>query len=188
MVRSSRREEEDPKPEPLYRLSHSCQSLTHQPKPRPLRPRNHDTITLVMSASVSFKGQKAMQKKIDRIAKRFPDRIKAALRIEAELVMTDSKQNYVPVDLGTLRGSGYVNDPERSGKDVEVSMGYGGAAEAYALSVHETPSQHDPPSWRGTTVRFSPAGRGPKYLEKPLKAAIPNMAERLAKRLEQKDE
>lgn len=134
--------------------------------------------------SFEFKGSKAMQKKLKRIADKTPDRVKAALRIEAELIMAKSKQDYVPVDLGTLRSSGFVNDPVRKGKEVSVEIGYGGAASAYALSVHEQPSQYDPPSWRGKTIEFNPSGRGSKFLERPFMEALPGLAERVAKRLD----
>lgn len=131
-----------------------------------------------------FKGSKAMQRKLKRIADKTPDRVKAALRIEAELIMAKSKQEHVPVDLGTLRSSGFVNDAERRGKNVSVTMGYGGAASAYALAIHETPSKHDPPSWKGKDVEFHPEGRSSKYLEIPFYEALEGMDERIAKRLD----
>lgn len=134
--------------------------------------------------SFELKGVKAMQRKLKRIADKTPDRMKAALRIEAELIMAKSKQEHVPVDLGTLRSSGFVNDAERKGKTVSVTMGYGGAASSYALSVHEAPSKHDPPSWKGKDVQFSPEGRGAKYLETPLYEALEGMDKRIADRLD----
>jgi hypothetical protein len=134
--------------------------------------------------SFEFKGSKAMQRKLKRIADKTPDRMKAALRIEAELIMAKSKQEHVPVDLGTLRSSGFVNDAERKGKNVSVTMGYGGAASAYALSIHEFPSKHNPPSWEGVDVKFHPEGRGSKFLEKPFFEALEGMDDRIAARLD----
>lgn len=134
--------------------------------------------------SFSIRGSKAMQKRLDKIAKQYPDEMERALRIEAELVMTDSKNNYVPVEYGTLRSSGTVHDVERKGKEISVSMSYGGAASAYALTVHEHPSSFDPPSWEAAgEVNFKPRGRGPKYLEMPLREAVKGMAQRIAQRL-----
>lgn len=133
-----------------------------------------------------LKGSKAMQRKIQRIASSNVDRIATALRIEAELIMTKSKQKHVPVDLGTLRSSGFVNDVERSGRDLSVTLGYGGAASAYALAVHEHPSSASPPSWQGKSamsINWRIEGRGPKYLEFPLMQAVPTMLGRMAKRL-----
>lgn len=137
-----------------------------------------------MPETFKLRGAKAMQRRMEGLARKYPDRVKAAMYREGELILADSKENYVPVDLGVLRSSGFVNPPQRSGKDVSVVIGYGGAAADYALSVHETPSPHDPPTWKGTTVTFSPDGRGPKYLEKPLKAAIPDIPRRLAESLD----
>lgn len=90
----------------------------------------------------------------------------AALYLEAELIMTDSKTNYVPVDTGMLKGSGTVLKPEIKGKTVSVTLGYGGAAAPYAAVVHEYP-----PSY----------GQGKsKYLQKPMNKAANGLSTRLA--------
>jgi hypothetical protein len=124
-----------------------------------------------------------MQQKLRKLADKYPDRMMGALRVEAELIMTDSKQNYVPRKLGTLRGSGYVNEPEVKSGEIVIEMGFGGAAKDYALAIHEYPSSHDPPSWKGADVTFHPEGHGAKYLEIPLKNAVAGIGERLAQRL-----
>lgn len=146
--------------------------------------------------SFEVKGIKGMQQRIDRIVRQVPNEAEQALRIEAEVIMTKSKQGYVPVDLGPLRASGHVSDPERRGKDVEVTLSFGGAAAPYALAVHEHPGDYDPPSWEGKgtsfvkgdgnseVVHFGPGERGPKYLERPLRAAVAGMAERIASKIE----
>lgn len=97
-----------------------------------------------------------------------------ALGIEAELVMTDAKENYVPVGHppedktpGTLRASGFVLPPVILGSHIEVILGFGGAAEAYALVQHEHMEYHH-------TV-----GRS-KYLEIPMLAAAAGLDGRLA--------
>lgn len=85
-----------------------------------------------------------------------------------EEVLADSKQNYVPVKHGVLRNSGHVkNESKKSTKlnQISIVIRFGGAARAYAISTHETPSKHDPPSWKGKTVKFRIGGS--KYLEKP---------------------
>jgi hypothetical protein len=102
-----------------------------------------------------------------------------------EDIIGDSKENYVPVDLGPLRASGHVQLPERQGDSVTVRAGFGGAAAPYALAVHEHLSPSSPPSWRkaeasGRPVQFSPTGYGPKFLERPLLAAAPKLAQRIA--------
>ena len=89
-----------------------------------------------------------------------------ALYVEAELIMTDSKANYVPVDTGQLRNSGTVLRPEITSNQVSVTLGYGGASAPYAAKIHEAP-----PRW----------GQGKnKYLSKPLNKASAGMTQRLS--------
>ena len=116
----------------------------------------------------------------------FPGQVIAAaarvLREEAEEVMTRSKE-LVPVDLGTLRDSGHVPPTKRIGNTIEVEIVYGGEAKEYAVAVHEHLSHHSPPSWfaaeyAGRPVKFSPAGTGPKFLERPYLEAVPRIPAR----------
>ena len=107
---------------------------------------------------------------------------------EAELIMTDSKRNYVPVDHGVLRASGHVLPPVIEGNEISVHLTYGGAAKAYAVAIHEHLSAYSPWSWRraeskGRPVKFSPSGRGPKYLELPFLAAARGLIARLGARM-----
>lgn len=134
-------------------------------------------------AEFKMTGTRDVLGRLKKLSDRFPARAAAALYVEGEMVMTRSKRDFVPVDLGVLRNSGFVEKPVVEDKDVHVTLGYGGAASAYALAVHETPSGFDPPSWQGTKVNFKPAGRGPKYLERPLLDSVNGMAQRLAVRL-----
>ena len=132
-----------------------------------------------------LKGKAEMQRRLERMGERMPNQVERALYLEAELIMTDSKQRYVPVDLGTLRSSGHVQRPVRNGREISVSMVYGGPAAAYALAIHEHPSDASPPSWRGKpTLDFSVPGTGTKYLERPMNAALNGMAERIARRID----
>ncbi len=85
-----------------------------------------------------------------------------ALFIEGQKIMTKSKRTFVPVKSGTLKSSGFVEKPERSRHGVTVTLGYGGAAKSYALIVHE--------DRRGVVPRAGGQG-GPKYLERPVRAA-----------------
>lgn len=134
--------------------------------------------------SFELRGQREMQQRLRDLARRFPKATEDALYLEGEKIMTKSKQDYVPVDDGTLRSSGHVKKPERRGKEVSVRMVYGGSSAPYALTIHENPSVHDPPTWRGVEVKFHPDGRGPKYLQKPMNEAIPGMSSRIAAHLE----
>lgn len=62
--------------------------------------------------------------------------IGGALVREAEGVIGAS-QPLVPVDTGTLRGTGGVDPPEIEPGKVSVVLGYGGPAASYAVPVHE---------------------------------------------------
>lgn len=136
-----------------------------------------------MSARAGLRGKADVQRRIMNVARRFPDRVGQSVYRRAEAVMTRSKDEFVPVDLGTLRGTGHVTRAERAGRIVRVALVYGGPAAAYAAAVHEHPSARSPSSWRGRIVRFSPAGRGPKYLERPLMEALSTMPQELAAEL-----
>jgi len=101
---------------------------------------------------------------LEQILKGAPDKaIKAAktsLFREGEKIMTDSKRRFVPVDLGVLRASGFVDRPEvrAFSKQVSVTLGFGGAAKAYALIQHEN-------------MEFRHKTGGPKYLSRPVELA-----------------
>lgn len=138
-----------------------------------------------MSVTFDLSGVRELKEKLSRLAREIPKAAESALTLEGEKIMTDSKRNYVPVDLGTLRFSGHVTTArsEGEGGGFEVSLSYGGAAAPYALAVHEHPSEHSPPSWQGSDVTFSPSGHGPKYLEKPFRAAENGMLDRLGERI-----
>lgn len=109
----------------------------------------------------------------------------AELYVAAEDIIGDAKENYVPVDLGALRSSGHVQLPQREGDVTTVKAGFGGPAAAYALAVHEHLGQFSPASWKkaeaaGRSVKFSPSGHGPKYLERPLLTAARKLPQRIA--------
>lgn len=127
------------------------------------------------------KSKDTISQQLDKLAAKYGSTlIGAALYRRAQGIMADSKEHYVPVDLGTLKSTGKVHPPEYLGRQVTVALTYGDAATAYALAVHEHPSKYSPPSWQGTQVTFSPSGTGPKYLEKPLMAAVPTLPHELA--------
>lgn len=91
----------------------------------------------------------------------------AALHVQAEQIMTDSKQHYVPFVTGTLKGSGTVLKPVIAGNIITVVLGYGGMADKYAAIVHEYPVSY--------------GQHKNKYLQKPLNKAVKGMPNRLAK-------
>jgi hypothetical protein len=133
-----------------------------------------------MAMARPMRGLDKAVKRLRQLAQEYPDRIVKAVYRRAELIMARSKAEFVPVDNGILMNSGHVT-LERQGRVVRVILAYGGAAKAYAIAVHEHLSVHSPPSWKGgTVVRFKPAGRGPKYLERPLFEAVRTMAQDIA--------
>ena len=97
--------------------------------------------------------------------------LSAALFREGNEIMSASRE-LVPVDEGTLRGSGTVMAPQASVSGVEVEFGYGGAASDYAVVQHER-------------MDFRHASGGPKFLESPTLEAANGMGARLARTVRQ---
>lgn len=116
-----------------------------------------------------FTGVEDMMARIRQVAATFPDRVARALYQEAQIEMTESKRR-VPVDTDTLRASGFVADPVRKGRNISVTLSYGGAAETYAIIVHEDLSA------------FHRIGQA-KFLESVLNESRPYMVARLAARI-----
>jgi hypothetical protein len=137
-----------------------------------------------------MKGAKEVIDTLKKLAEKFPDRVAAAIYQEAQIVMTESKRRCpVASDGGILRASGQVSLPVRKGKNISVTLSYGGAADAYAIAVHEHLSSHSPPSWvtaedNGHPVQWTTPGTGPKFLEGPINEAAEDMAARIAKRVQ----
>jgi hypothetical protein len=67
---------------------------------------------------------------------------KTALYQAGSIIMTEAKHR-APLDIGTLRNSGYVTLPVTRGDDTFVEAGFGGAAKAYAVVQHEGYYNHD---------------------------------------------
>jgi len=150
-----------------------------------------------------IKGAREMRERLKKIAVNYPKQISAALYVEAQIIMTEAKRRCpVAPDGGTLRASGFVHKPEYGGQTIigpmektapsrgswSVTMSFGGAADAYALAVHEHLSEHSPPSWvvaelSGRGINWNAAGTGPKFLERPINDAAPRMAERIGNRI-----
>lgn len=127
----------------------------------------------------------------------------AALFQEANKIMAKSKP-LVPVFHGALRSSGHVQLPRRTASgDIEVVLGYGGAASDYAVFVHEGtgPAVGRPRYWPpieplkdwarkklgderlGYAVQrkiHAKGTEGKKFLEIPFNAALPGMPARIA--------
>lgn len=91
-----------------------------------------------------------------------PQAVVGILFREAEQVMAMSKRDYVPVDTGALRASGFVDTPVQTAMGGSVTLGYGGPSAPYAVIVHED------------LTKRHPVGQA-KYLEVPLRARIQGM-------------
>lgn len=119
----------------------------------------------------------------DRVEKMI-DGAKAGLYQGATIVMAES-QAIVPVEFGTLKRSGVVEEPVEEGDAVTVTVGYGygtetgpdgETADQYALYVHEIARyKHAPP----TTYKF---------LERPARAFEPELGPLLKKNIEARTE
>ncbi len=141
-----------------------------------------------------MKGASEMIATLKKIADRFPDRVAAALYQIAQQILTEAKRRCpVASDGGTLRASGMVSDPVRIGRKISVVISFGGGAIAYAITVHETISEHDPPSWRvmyenGGMIQWTSQGTGDHFLSSVIDEYMPVLPTMLAAMLNLDDE
>ena len=119
---------------------------------------------------IRIEGLDKLQTKLKAAGKTAAKDLAGPLKLEAELIMTKSKQ-LAPVDLGTLRASGVVHSPDIGAKKVVVELGYGGAASAYALVQHER-------------TDFSHTVGQAKFLEQPVKEAKKGFGNRVAQHVD----
>ena len=94
----------------------------------------------------------------------------------AERVMTDSKENYVPVVTGELRRSGFVDYPQsKSLGRIGVVLGYGRTfpSRRYAVTVHEAPPEYGQGRRKFLTrALFHNAPQIPGWIAESVKAAM----------------
>jgi hypothetical protein len=109
------------------------------------------------------------------VANKFPDHVAAALYKEAQIEATEMKRR-TPVDItrdaphpGNLRNSIHVEQPERRGRRISVTIATGAQA-PYAIYVHENPDA------------FHPVGEW-KFMESVLNESRSSMAARVAARV-----
>lgn len=118
------------------------------------------------TTSVQIVGFEDLQRKLQRLGAGAIHMLGRALYEEAEGMMGDSKQHYVPVDTGVLRSTGHVLLPDIRHNQVTVDMGFGGPAAPYAITQHEENYHH--------TVGER------KYLETPVYRRVPSAPRRMA--------
>lgn len=117
-------------------------------------------------SEVTLEGAGALRFALSAAPERAIAALGAALYHEANDIMTEAKGE-TPVDTGVLRASGTVFRPQVFGTIVEVQLGFGGAARAYALIQHER-------------TDFNHRVGKDHFLSDPIDRHIPGMEERLA--------
>lgn len=126
-----------------------------------------------MKIEFELKGREEMQRAMFLLGEKGATAMGAALWSEGNRVVAVAKE-ITPFDTGALAGSGMVALPVINGNEVEVTIGFGGAAKAYAEVQHEESSfYHKPPTQY-------------QYLKQPLEQAADDMGFRIAKELWEK--
>lgn len=140
-------------------------------------------------ADILITGVSGLEARLRSISANLRRSIESAIQEEAGNIVKRAKDEFVPVDSGELRDSirveksGISQGRDEGGRftseaNMSISVVAGGPGIEYAVAVHETPSDYDPPTWEGKKVNFTKGGA--KYLEKPLFEAENGMIERIA--------
>ena len=131
-----------------------------------------------MAGKMTLKGVPEFTRTVKALATIFPKSARRGLYLGLELVMTDSKRNYVPVDKGVLRASGFVTMDEDE-KKIRATIGFGGPAgsgntngESNAEDVNYAVIQHE-------NMDFAHKVGEAKFLERPLFQGIPMIGEKI---------
>ena len=114
---------------------------------------------------VKIKGVEKLRSNLAKVAKKYPGVANQVLFEEGE-GLVEIAVPLTPIDVGTLRGSYFVNRPIRSGNRLKLTLGVGGAAKDYAVPVHER------------TEVSHPVGQA-KFLEKAVKINRRGMLKRM---------
>lgn len=136
------------------------------------------------SKTFEIQGMAEFRQKMNNAGAKAMPYLKRAMWEIGKEAMTES-QELVPVLTGTLKNSGQPPTVEVGGSEIVVTLGYGGAASAYALAVHENPSAHSPRSWVGTVVHFgnkNPKGQS-HFLSVPVKKKGRTLGTDLARKI-----
>lgn len=106
------------------------------------------------------------------------------VRVWGEILLAEAatilriSQSIVPFRKGILKGSGGIAGPFMTPEGMEVQVGYGGAASAYAYIIHTGISRY------GTPFSFR-NGKQAFYLKKPFDEVIATMPARVAAHVEE---
>lgn len=119
-----------------------------------------------MSARLRLIGAKEMQANLLKLSRDFKKSLERNIKKFAEEEMREMKRR-TPVDTGTLRSSGFVENPKWvEAHTLRVELGFGGPAESYAIYVHED------------LEAFHRVGEA-KFVERPLNESAPYFLERV---------
>lgn len=119
-----------------------------------------------MSATWKVIGVPNVFRELETRAKRLNKKVEKAITDEGNTVLLEA-MDQCPVETGTLRRSGTVENPKVKSGDVSVEIGFN---TDYALYVHENVNaRHE-------------QGKA-KFLEDPVNAAAPGLPGRVAARL-----
>jgi hypothetical protein len=138
-------------------------------------------------AGIYLTGQQELRAVLMRAPQHAQNALGRALWREGTIIMAKSMTQYVPIDMGTLKGSAVVARPTKVGAfGVLVQMGYGGAAKAYAVKQHEDTSLSHPPkrqrkryTSKGRRIIPKRPGRA-KYLSLAMEERAPEIPQNLA--------
>jgi len=99
--------------------------------------------------SFEIRGLNELAQKLERAADRIPMMVAKAIFIEANIEATESKRR-TPVEFNTLRDSTTVLGPFiESDGTIWCAITVGGAANEYAIFVHENPdAYHEVGQWK----------------------------------------
>jgi hypothetical protein len=136
-----------------------------------------------ISVSVTIKGLKLVKSNFTKALNHTQRALAGALYLEGQSIMNESEK-ICPVGSaakygggkgykgGRLRNSRYVTNPFWIRKSINVRLGY---SAYYAAYVHSMGDRH-------SNIQWTRPGSGDKFLSKPMFAAIPGAARRVAGR------
>lgn len=116
---------------------------------------------MAKTKAIALTGNEALQMLLATASGGIVEAVGGALFEEGQLAMRDSL-NEVPVKDAILKGSAEIKPPKFSNGRVKVTLGYGGAAAAYALIRHNTPASN-----------YTKPGTKDHYLSDPVQKRIP---------------
>lgn len=134
----------------------------------------------IASATVKMEGIGNFVARLEALKKDVVADVAAGAYAIAEEVMTVSKDVFVPVDTGTLKASGFVKMPEITPTGVSVTIGYGGAARAYAWN-QEYGGWHNLVAWGHDIGPYYPMHHPPLWAVRALSNPTHHSAHVLAR-------